>query len=67
MTYRYIRASGVRNRVKKSGKRCGQAFLDELNRHVEEVVNHCCEQWNGSKKTLDATVVKLVIGKTKTV
>ena len=29
--YRYIRASSIREDVKKAGKRCGSEFLDELN------------------------------------
>lgn len=62
-TYRYVRASGVRKRVKENGKRCGRDFLDALDRHIESVVNRCCVQWNGARKTLDATIINLIIGR----
>jgi len=66
MSFRYIRTSGIKHLVKESNKRCGTDFLDELNLHVYETVCRCAKQWNGAKKTLDRTVVQLVIGKIKT-
>lgn len=57
--YCYIRASGVRKLAKENGKRCSADFLDELNRFVYETVCRCIEQFNGHRKTLDRTVLKL--------
>jgi len=51
--------------VKENNKRAGSDFLDELNLHVYETVQKCVKTWNG-KRTLDRTVVQLVIGKIKT-
>lgn len=61
--YRFVRASGVRQLVKDNGKRCGSAFLDALDRHIHDVVCRCVHQWNGSKKTLDTTVVNFILKK----
>ena len=58
-TYRYVRASGIRALVKESNKRCGAAFIGELDRLVYETVCRCCKTFNGHKKTLDATVFNL--------
>lgn len=57
--FRYIRASYIREEVKKAGKRCGSEFLDELNRFVYETVCRCLSVWNGNKKTLDRMIVKM--------
>ena len=57
--YHYIRASGVRKLVKEKGKRCGAEFLDELDRFVFNTVCRCLSVWNGSKKTLDRTVLQM--------
>ena len=65
-TYRYIRSSGVRNLVKENDKRCGADFLDELNILVYDTVLRCIRQFNGHKKTLDRTVVKMITGKIQT-
>ena len=65
-TYRYIRASGIRALVREKEKRCGADFLDELNILVHETVCRCVAQFNGHRKTLDRTVVKLITGKIKT-
>lgn len=59
-TYRYVRASGVRQLVKDNGKRCGSVFLDTLDRHIYDVVCRCIRQWNGNKKTLDGKVAMFI-------
>jgi len=64
--YCYIRASGVRKLVKENDKRCSADFLDEMNILVYETVCRCIKQFNGHRKTLDRTVVKLVTGQIKT-
>ena len=64
--YRYIRASGVRSLVKEHDRRCGADFLDEMNILVYETVCRCVKQFNGHRKTLDRTVVKLITGKIQT-
>jgi len=65
-TYCYIRASGVRELVKESGKRCGSDFLDEINIFVHETISRCIRQHNGSRKTLDRTVAQFITGKIRT-
>lgn len=65
-TYRYIRSSGIRTLVKDNDKRCGADFLDEMNVLVYDTVLRCIRQFNGHRKTLDRTVVKLVSGKIQT-
>ena len=60
-TYRYIRSAGVRTLVKEMDKRCGADFLHAFDCFVYEKVLSCCRQFNGHKKTLDATVANLIL------
>lgn len=64
--YRFVRTRAVRQLVSEHRKRCGADFLYALDVHIDNTIRRCCAQWNGSKKTLDATVVNLVIGKIRT-
>ncbi len=65
-TYRYIRASGVRNLVKDNGKMCGADFLNELDSFIYESVCRAISLFNGHRKKLDRTVAQAALGKIKT-
>ena len=60
-TYRYVRASGIRNLVKDNKKRCGSDFLHALDTFIYDTTMKCIRQFNGHKATLDATVANLIL------
>jgi hypothetical protein len=61
MSTTYIRPSIVRRLVKANGKRLSQAFLYALDSYIERKVIAACNEHNGGRKTLDASVAAYVI------
>lgn len=61
----YIKVHRVRQEVRGHGKRTGKGFLEALDRHVAELVSQACEVHNGSRSTLDATVLDYITGRLK--
>lgn len=59
----FIKVHRVRSEVNEKGKRCGAGFLEALDRHVAELVEKACATHNGSRSTLDATVLDYITGR----
>ena len=57
MLYSVIKAKAVRELVKANGKRCGNSFLQALDRYVVEKIQRCIKERNGGYKTLNAEIV----------
>ena len=57
--YHYVRSSSIRQLAKEKGKIVGAEFLDELDRFVFNTVCRCLSVWNGSRKTLDRSVLQM--------
>jgi hypothetical protein len=60
MKFKYIRAAGIKALVKENNRRCSVDFMDALNIRVYELVEKCCKQFNGHKRTLDRTIIGLM-------
>ena len=58
---KYLNTKQIKTLAKEYDRRVGKAFLEELNRHVEQKIISACKTWNGRKKTLDATIARVVL------
>jgi len=56
----YIQKSKVKALVAKRGKRCGESFLLALDDLVRQKIVNACRVHNGGKKTLDASVLRVL-------
>ncbi len=65
MSQAYVNARRVRSDVKEKGRRCGQGFLDALDRYIGKLISDSCEVRNGGTKTLNATTLDYITGKLK--
>lgn len=61
MSTTYIRPSIVRRLVKSNGKRVSKAFLYALDAFIERKVIAACNEHNGGRKTLDASIAAYCI------
>lgn len=59
----YIKAKGIRDKVKGFNKRVSKDFLEALDRYVHEKIHACVVEHNGGKKTLDASLAVYMLGK----
>lgn len=63
MKLHFIKASSIRKEARLlHGKRVSREFLEAMDRLVERKIRQACEQHNGGKKTLDASVAAYILG-----
>jgi len=55
-----IRASHIKAMVVSKGRRSSPGFIYALNEYVHHVVERCCNERNGGKKTLDRELFTLL-------
>jgi hypothetical protein len=58
----YLKSSAIRRRIRESGKRCGSDFLQALDRYVDVLCERAVQTHNGSRKTVDASVLAYLTG-----
>jgi hypothetical protein len=63
MKLHFIKASSVRKEARLlHGKRVSKDFLEALDRLMERKIREACQEHNGGKKTLDASLAAYIIG-----
>jgi hypothetical protein len=58
----YLKPSAIRRTIRDGGKRCGADFLQALDRYVDTLLTRALTTHNGSKKTVDASVLAYLTG-----